>query len=604
MDKTKSRPLQAAMNYIWKFDKSLIIIVIMLGIVSAVLPLINIYIPAKIIGIISTTRNISDLITYAVVAVIGNAALFILKNYLENLKSKKTRALYLKEINDLSEKVFKVEYPNLENAKFEGNVNKYKMYNKSPFMNLLWIISALATGVSSLALSIAMISPFFNVMFKVSGEGFLHSPWYGVAIIGVILVVAVVVLLTSSIINKKCYKIWDTFSTYNRLFSFFTERLNDYNSGKDIRIYAQQDLIFDSAMNRILKDGVSISNRAYSLYAKQSGMIAVVGALVGFGVYSIIGFKGLAGYLSVESVVLCASGMMQIVAGITNIGMVMGNVNEVVPRAKDFFEIMDAKDEVDTNISVSREFKELAINNLSFKYDGETSFGLNNITFKVNQGDKIAVVGQNGSGKSTFIKLLCGLFNPTEGGMLMDGKLVEGYNSKAWKELFSVVFQDSTIFSLPLSQNVAGQEEYDCERLNRCLAQAGVLNTVNRMPKGVDSYLYKHYDDNGVEVSGGEAQKISMARALYKDAPIMILDEPTAALDPFAEQEVYSKFNELTSDKTVFYISHRLSSCYFCNRIVVFDNGNLVQFGSHQELLKDVNGKYYELWNTQAKYYV
>ncbi|MBR3692009.1 MAG: ABC transporter ATP-binding protein, partial [Clostridia bacterium] len=180
---------------------------------------------------------------------------------------------------------------------------------------------------------------------------------------------------------------------------------------------------------------------------------------------------------------------------------------------------------------------------------------------------------------------------------------IRKYDYREYLDLFSVVFQDYKLLSLPLGNNVSSAAVWDAEKAESCLREVGFGERFAEMPKGLDTPLYKNFDDEGVNVSGGEAQKIALARALYKNAPFIILDEPTAALDPIAEAEIYAKFDEIVGDKTAIYISHRLSSCRFCDKIVVFDEGRIVQVGSHEELLCDEGGKYYELWNAQAQYY-
>ena len=169
--------------------------------------------------------------------------------------------------------------------------------------------------------------------------------------------------------------------------------------------------------------------------------------------------------------------------------------------------------------------------------------------------------------------------------------------------IFAIVFQDFKLFAMPLGENVATSTDYDREKVTKCLEKAGFSDRLKSLPKGLDTFLYKNLDKEGVDVSGGEAQKIAIARALYKDAPFVILDEPTAALDPVAEAEIYSKFNDIVGDKTAVYISHRLSSCKFCDEIAVFHEGAVIQKGTHEQLLADAKGKYYELWNAQAQYY-
>ncbi|MBS5418759.1 MAG: ABC transporter ATP-binding protein [Roseburia sp.] len=228
---------------------------------------------------------------------------------------------------------------------------------------------------------------------------------------------------------------------------------------------------------------------------------------------------------------------------------------------------------------------------------------LDHVNLKFRIGEKLAIVGENGSGKSTFIKLLCRLYDPTEGEILLNGINIKKYKYKEYMSVFSVVFQDFKLFALPLGQNVAASTEYDADKVQECLKLAGFDVHSDRMKKGLDTWLYKDCDADGVNISGGEEQKIALARALYQNAAFLILDEPTAALDPIAEAEVYSSFNEIVGDRTAVYISHRLSSCRFCDEIVVFDQGRIVQQGTHEELVEQTNCKYYELWSAQAKYY-
>ena len=240
---------------------------------------------------------------------------------------------------------------------------------------------------------------------------------------------------------------------------------------------------------------------------------------------------------------------------------------------------------------------------VSFKYPGSDLWALRHVNMKFKVGKRLAIVGENGSGKTTFIKLLCRLYDPQEGQILLNGIDIRKYRYDDYMNIFSVVFQDFQLISQPLGNNVAGSMEYDRDRVCKALIDAGFGDRLATMEKGLDTMLYKDLSEDGVDVSGGEAQKIAIARALYKDAPFIILDEPTAALDPIAEAEIYSKFNDIAGDKTAIYISHRLSSCKFCDEIAVFHDGAVIQHGTHAVLLEDTAGKYYELWNAQAQYY-
>ena len=245
---------------------------------------------------------------------------------------------------------------------------------------------------------------------------------------------------------------------------------------------------------------------------------------------------------------------------------------------------------------------EIEFHHVSFAYPGSTEPVLKDLSCKLTLKHKMAVVGLNGAGKTTFIKLLCRLYDPTEGYITLNGVDIRKYDYRQYQALFGVVFQDFQLFPFPVGQNVAASLHFDEERLWRCLEQAGVADRVRAMGQKLETPI-SAVDEAGENVSGGEAQKLAIARALYKDAPFVVLDEPTAALDPLSEYEIYSRFDELVRDKTSIYISHRMSSCRFCQDILVFQEGRLVERGSHETLL-EAKGLYASLWDAQAQYYV
>ena len=242
----------------------------------------------------------------------------------------------------------------------------------------------------------------------------------------------------------------------------------------------------------------------------------------------------------------------------------------------------------------------LVTSNVTMQFGTKPLF--ENISVKFGGGNRYGLIGANGSGKSTMIKLLARLYDPNEGYITVNGIDIREFDYTEYLKLFSIVFQDFKLLAFSIAENVAGSDEYDEEKVWHCLEAAGVKDRVEKMPKGIKQTVYKLYEKDGIDVSGGEEQKLAIARALYKQAPFVILDEPTAALDPIAESEIYARFNSMVNDKTAVYISHRLSSCRFCDRILVFDKGRIIEEGTHEELTA-LGGKYNELWNAQAQYY-
>jgi len=515
--------------------------------------------------------------------------------------------MYNKELQNISSKLFKIEYQKLEDGDFKELIHKHSEAQDrvfSSFVQLSWMLRDFISGALTLIISVIIVIPLFKIGFKTTGSTYFEKPVFLLTIFGAIAVMVVIILIVAMKMNKMWFKASDEYSRLDRIFYYFLNMFSDYNTGKEIRLYKEQNLIEHTATDKILTDGERVLKKASMNSAKSSSFVAILGAIAGFGIYLFIGVKGLYGLFGIGSLVLYCGSFMQIINGIMKMAATFGKTEEMVPLVNYYFEIMNKEDEMTygkKKLDLTDKF-EIEFMNVSFKYPGAENYSLKNIYIKINNGEHLAVVGRNGSGKTTFIKLMCRLYDATEGEILINGINIKDYTKESILKLYSVVFQDFQMFSIPLCQNVSSDENYNKDRLYSCLEQSDILARTEAMPQKEKTYLYKDIDKSGVEISGEEAQKLALARALYKDAPIVILDEPTAALDPVAENEIYSKFNSFTQNKTAIYISHRLSSCAFCDRIAVFDKANLVENGTHNKLIAE-NGKYAELWNAQAKYY-
>lgn len=335
------------------------------------------------------------------------------------------------------------------------------------------------------------------------------------------------------------------------------------------------------------------------------GKNALLSLLSNFAAYLVIGARALYGVLPIGDVLLYAGSVTRAMSDLQTFlatGSEFDYINSYLSTYEDF--IAQPSMAYDGTLPIEKRDDgqyEFAFHDVSFSYPGTNIPVLEHVTLSFAVGEKTALVGRNGAGKTTLIKLLCRLYEPTSGYITLNGIDIRKYSYKEYTQAFSVVFQDFHLFSLPLDENIAAGTEIDEAALQSSLAKVGLTECVQRLPQGTHTRLYNN-NGSGVDLSGGEAQRTAIARALYKDAPFVILDEPTAALDPIAEAEIYEQFSQMISGKTAVYISHRMSSCKFCDRIVVLDHGRIAEDGTHDTLLAN-HGIYANLYETQAQYY-
>lgn len=245
----------------------------------------------------------------------------------------------------------------------------------------------------------------------------------------------------------------------------------------------------------------------------------------------------------------------------------------------------------------------LTLENVTFRYPGTETNILENVNLTIHPGEKLAIVGLNGAGKTTLVKLLCGFYDPTEGRVLLNGQDIREFNRRQYYELFSAVFQNFSIMDTTVAEAVSQTAVgTDMGKVDLCLAKAGLKGAISKFPEGINTHIGRQVYLDGVMLSGGQTQRLMLARALYKDGPILVLDEPTAALDPIAENDIYMKYNEMTAGKTSVFISHRLASTRFCDRILFISDGGIAEEGTHEELIA-LNGAYAALFEVQSRYY-
>lgn len=599
----KENPNMRALKLLHSFCPSYFPLMVLNSFFGRVSPYFNLYLSAEIVNEIVGARNEDTLITLVLVTVIGNFAIAIIGAFLGRAFGHKKTILSQREAAYYNQKTLSLDYDNLENTEVRQLRRKIVESSRINFhgkqllsMSVGRLVNITISAILALILGIEM----FVLMFA-SGFSWL------------------IILLACLIVALVAFNVWYSFIEKNKMGTVYhnvsqtmidenriDEAMDCYNMGKDVRLYRQDKLI------------MKIKNYAFDLHKKAfrtmeskrykiNMPLTFTGVLLEAIIYVFVCVYALLGTFGIGSIVKYVGFVETITGCITGYFAVFADIKYNTPFVEDYLAYFDIPQKMyQGSLTVEKrddneyyvEFKDV-----SFKYPGSETYALHHVNMKFKVGEKLAVVGMNGSGKTTFIKLMCRLYDPTEGEILLNGVNIKKYDYDEYLAVFSVVFQDFKLFSFTLGENVASGSDYDDDEVVSALNQSGFGERLTTMPNGIKTSLYKDFDKNGVEVSGGEAQKIALARALYKNAPFIILDEPTAALDPMAEYEIYSKFNEIVGDKAAIYISHRLSSCRFCDKIAVFNNGQIVQRGSHDELVTDKSGKYYELWHAQAQYY-
>lgn len=605
---TKIKTIISAFKEMHKLEKNIIPSSIFIAIIMAAMPFVNIWFTSKIIDLLTYNSKISTLILNIGLALIINLTLFFLSNYIGDIQFVHRTLMYNNELKNIAEKLYRIEYSKLEDSNFKELVHKHSESQErvySSFTTFAHMIRDFVFGMVTIILSVILILPLLKIGFASTGNTFFEKPIFLFSVIIAVIIMAIIIVLIALKMNKNQFESENKYAVLNKIFYYFLNMFSDYKTGKEIRLYKEQTIINDTATSKMIDEGEDILKKASLKSARSSSLVAILASIVGFGVYLFIGIKGLLGLFSVGSLVLYCGSFMQIVKGVMKMTWTFGQTEKIIPLVNYYFEILNTPDEMtygtrelDLNDHFDIEFK-----NVSFKYPGSRTYSLKNISVKINSGEHYAIVGKNGSGKTTFIKLLCRLYDVSEGEILINDINIKDYSKDSLNKLYSVVFQDYKIFSLTAAQNIAANDDYNKSKLYDSFEKADIKDRILKMENQENTYLYKDLEENGVEISGGEAQKLALARALYKDAPIVILDEPTASMDPIAESSMYSKFNSFVENKTAVYISHRLSSCAFCDNIAVFDKSELVEIGTHDDLLK-LNGKYTELWKAQAEYYL
>ena len=580
----------------------------------AISPYVTLYCSARFLNELTAARR-PEVLAWWVLLILGlTAALGVIGSLLRRLEEAGDgmRSFWLNWI--YGQKALDMDFSKADDTRYSDRlvqILQTSNFSGHGIPNFTSLLPRLAGAFFKVAGGVALSVSLFVLPVKPQAQNLpLLNAGLVLAVGGIL-----AVLVISPLLADKSIRAWNAAAeagrSGNRFFNFYGNLLyTEEKRALDVRMY-RQDLYgqeVDAANNSWTGDGVFVKlNRG--ILGIINGITEMLSQMMMGLVYLYVCLKAWYGAFGVGSVTQYVGALSSLAGGFSELMSIGAEIRGNTAFLKQVLDYLDIPNEMyQGSLTVEKRSDrqyEVEFRDVSFRYPGSQEYALSHVNMKFKVGEKLAVVGQNGSGKTTFIKLLCRLYDPTKGEILLNGIDIRKYDYQEYMSVFSVVFQDFQLLDAPLGENIGASLHYDKARGLECLEKAGLEEWFRtKAVKGLETRLYQHEDANeGIQISGGEEQKLAIARSLYRDAPFLVLDEPTAALDPMSEYEVYTRLNDIVEDKTAIYISHRLSSCRFCDEIAVFHQGQVIEKGSHEELLAR-GGKYSELWNAQAQYYV
>lgn len=586
--------MRIKLKYIGKLVKGIfnvsplfLFILFLNAIVGSIQVYINLSIPRIVIDQLVKTENYNDCIWLILFIVLSNVMLSLIDNIMKYILNTKMPFIREKMKALMAEKIMDLPYYKLEDSKFLDLKERamYAINEQGALYNIIYHLAALLKNIVML-ISVATIVMGVSKVFIL----FL-----------VIIVIGMFFLYQKYMVYQK--EFYDNLSLINRRRNLYDDIAYDKCYSMDFRLSGLKALLsakysqFLDKCNHMMEE----FNDNKGMYLASFSVIDNIIKFLGYGYIGLRRFTTFFGeVISIGTCVMYVNAIINFSTKISNISENVVQIKQMLKYLEPYIEFMSFKDEkFEGSLKIENTIKEIRFEHVYFKYPGTDKYVLRDINFTIKEGDVVAFVGKNGSGKTTIVKLLCRLYTPEKGIIFLNGKNILEYDIENYIKQLSVVFQDYKIFNYSIEKNITLKDEHDGE-ITKIIENMKMNKMINSCPNGINSIIGKEYDSNGINLSGGEYQKIAIARAAYKKASLYIMDEPTSALDPIVEAEIFEDMRKITKEKTSIFVSHRMSSCKICDKIFVFDNGVLIERGSHDELIK-LQGIYYRLYTTQAK---
>lgn len=571
-------------------EKSILIYVglIVNMVCAGVIPFITIILNKEVIDCLENKENINHIIRLVLFLCLTGVLCEVVSTIIVRIFKIVFIDIRLKEYNKVNQMYLNVDYKHIENAKFNDSfkVAAFALAGDNiGFQNILTVFMEILPIIFSTIIYIIVVGKF-NLLILLS------------VILSSIIVVFINKKIANYISSKK-----EKLASAQRKKDYFSNVAYDFSYGKDIRVLSLNENIkshYNENANAEFSITKNIARKRYKLGLLEILLLFLEDACAYF--FIIKSFYD--GEISIALVSMYITSVTLLSESFRRLTDKFGSLIKDSKYVDSYFEFMDNYSNYQTTgeLDSLTDTLEIEFKNVSFKYPNTDKWILKDFNFKINKGEHLAIVGTNGAGKSTIVKLICGLFFPDEGEILINGIEIRKFKRSELEKMFSVVYQDINIYAGSVLENIRGEDCQNDDKAIEVIKMVGLEEKIKSLPNGYQTSLLKVIDNDGVELSGGQNQKLAIARALYKNGNMVILDEPTSALDAMAEASIYSDFNKLVKDKTAIYISHRLSSTKFCDKIALFTNEGLKEYGTHDELMK-LKGEYYNMFIIQGKYY-
>lgn len=587
------KKLKMFFSLAWSISPSYLLFLIFSTLVNSGQVLINVILPRFLIDELIGDKNTNMLILYGAAIVLSNVAFALLANTMKKIMDVKNIYMNNKMSQAMANKIMNVEFSYLENPYYLDLKERavFAFTNQSS-------MEALIRNVTTALKHLVTIIGLLVIMFSLS--------WVLVFLLAVAVLIS---LLIYRLFMNYQMNFFKEVIPVNRKFGYYVGICYDNHPQKDIRLYGMSKMLTD----RVTEYSVEIHDWFSEYYKKQGiylGLYGVINDLQAALAYGYVALRVMSNSfgtrIGIGSFTMYVTAAINFSISTADFGRSIIGIIQTLGYLDPFMEFMSLPDEdkIGGTLEFKGEIESIEFKNISFSYPGSEKLVLEDISFSIKKGEKISIVGLNGAGKTTLVKLISRLYRPIAGEILINGYNIFEYEHKSYMKKIAAVFQDFKLFAFSIDENITCKEiDSDKERIMELIEEVGLKQKIEELPNGLSSLFGKAYDEEGIEMSGGESQKVAIARALYKDASLIILDEPTSALDPLAEADIYENFNSMVGGKTAIYISHRMSSSVFCDKILIIDEGKVLDFDSHTNLLQKTNSLYYKLFNSQAVNY-